>query len=386
MIRIPFNKPHYTGSEVQNVLHALESRRLQGDGPFSKNAELRLQEITGSPKVLLTSSGTDALEMSCILGDIQPGDEVLMPSFTFVSTANAVVLRGAKTVFVDITNSTLNMDVSSLEMSRTSRSRAIIPVHYAGFSCDMTRLLDFATANKLIVIEDAAHAIGARRGGKPLGSFGKLGAFSFHETKNIICGEGGALAINDPEMISRAQAIRDKGTNRRKFLAGEVDRYTWVEVGSSFLPGELSAAVLAAQLENVCAINKLRSDLWLRYKRLLLPLQDAEKVLLPSPDSDEEGNGHIFHILSRSHSEREELRLTLLEQGIQATSHYEPLHLSPMGKKYWATHAGVRSMGLPNTESCATRLLRLPLYPDLQEHEQDDVVAAIFEFYKRSSN
>jgi len=374
--QIPFNKPYQTGLERELILSTLDAGRTQGDGPFSQKAELKLKDLTGAPRVLLTASGTDALEMAVLLSGIGPGDEVLMPSYTFVSTATAVVLRGATPVFVDISPDTLNIDVARLEEGLTARTRAILPVHYAGFSCDMDQLMDFAATYKLMVIEDAAHAIGAKRAGRPLGTFGNVAAFSFHETKNISCGEGGALTINDSALIERAEIMRDKGTNRRKFLRGEVDRYTWVDIGSSFLPSEIQAAMLVAQLEHVHEINKRRSQVFREYMNGLAGLENEGKIVLPKPDEIESGNGHIFHFLVESNEVREGLRRALLEQGIQSTTHYEPLHMSPAGRKYGRT-AG----SLTHTESCAGRMLRLPVYPDLSQTDQEKVVAGIWRYF-----
>ncbi|NDE15372.1 dTDP-4-amino-4,6-dideoxygalactose transaminase [bacterium] len=378
MIKIPFNRPYHTGREREHILAALEGRRTQGDGPYTRRAESMLQELTGAARVLLTASGTDALEMAVLLSGVGPGDEVLMPSYTFVSTATAVVLRGATPVFFDISPETLNCDAARLEECLTPRTKAIMPVHYAGFSCDMDRLMEFAERHKLLVIEDAAHAIGAKRGGRPLGSWGQMAAFSFHETKNISCGEGGALAINDPALVERAEIIRDKGTNRRKFLRGEVDKYTWVDLGSSFLSGELPAAMLVGQLEHVHDINERRARIFSDYMKGLGGLETNGRIVLPKPGINEQGNGHIFHVLVESNHVREAMRLALMGQGIQTTSHYEPLHASPAGRRFGRVAGPVNQ-----TDSCAGRMLRLPIYPDLTKSEQEQVISAIWDFFAR---
>ncbi len=377
LAHIPFTKVTLTGKESKYIERTLNDLYLQGDGPFAKRCEKALEEITGAPKALLTSSGTDALEMATLLAGVEPGDEVIMPSFTFVSTANAVVLRNATPVFVDIRPDTLNLDESKVAAAITSKTRAIMPVHYAGFGCDMSGIMSIANAHKLKVIEDAAHGAGAYLDGKHLGTFGQLGMLSFHQTKNIVAGEGGALLINDPSMIERAEILREKGTNRRRFLRGEVDKYTWVDVGSSYLPGELTAAVLMAQLEEIKQLNSARIKIFDRYQRAFAELEAKERVTLPHVPVNSTGNGHKFFLITRSNDERSTLRDVLKSKNIQAVSHYEPLHNAPAAAKF------ARSHGTMNfTEDLAGRILRLPLYADLSECDQDRVITAVLEFYK----
>lgn len=374
---IPFTRVTIAGKESAYLNEVLESRHIQGDGPMTKHCEELLEKITGSGRALLTTSGTDALELATLLADIGPGDEVIMPSFTFVSTANAVVLRGATPVFVDIRPDTLNIDEKLIEDAVTSKTKAIMPVHYAGISCDMDVISEISARRKIIVIEDAAHAAGAYWKGKHLGSIGALGMLSFHQTKNISAGEGGALLINDPKLMEMAEIQREKGTNRRKFLRGEIDKYTWVNVGSSFLPGELTAAVLRAQLEEIKSLNDRRIHIFDRYMKEFASLAKSGKIGLPSIPEGARPNGHKFYIMLNSAEQRPILRDYLAERGIQAVSHYEPLHLAPAARQFARTHGN-----LIHTTSCAARILRLPLYSELDSKDQDRVIEAVFEFFK----
>lgn len=376
---IPFTKAYISPNELDNASKAIQSRQLQGDGPLTKSVENKLQELTKSPRVLLTSSCTDALEMAMLLADINPGDEVIMPSFTFVSTANAVALRQAKSVFVDIEAATLNLDLSQVEAAITPRTKAVIPVHYAGISCDMDRLGQICKSHNILMIEDAAHGIGARFGDAPLGSIGDLGALSFHQTKNITCGEGGALLLNNSQFIDRAEIMREKGTNRRQFLRGEVDKYTWVDIGSSFLPSELNAAILLSQLEQCQPITNRRASIFSRYLDELKPLASKGYFSLPSIPAKNSVNGHIFYLVTKSFEDRESLRRHLLKNGIKTTSHYEPLHLAPAARKYGCLGSGLKS--LPVTEKISQSILRLPIYMDLTPQEQDFVIASVNDFF-----
>lgn len=374
---VPFTKVTLTGKEMPYIEATLKALHFQGDGPMAKQCETILEEITGASRVLLTSSGTDALEMAALLADIAPGDEVIMPSFTFPSTANAVVLRHATPVFVDIRRDTLNLDETKIAEAITPKTRAILPVHYAGFGCDMTGIMEIAQAHKLLVIEDAAHGPGAYWKGKHLGTFGSLGMLSFHQTKNVVAGEGGALLINDPKLIERAEILREKGTNRRRFLRCEVDKYTWVDVGSSFLPAELSAAMLLAQLEHLEPLNTARVKVFERYMQEFAPLAKRECFVMPHVPPESSGNGHKFFLITRSGGERSKLRDFLRSKKIQAVSHFEPLHSAPAALKYART-----SGDLEVTDMLAARILRLPLYADLSASDQERVITAVCDFYK----
>lgn len=373
---VPFTRVTLTGKEMPYIEATLKSLHFQGDGPMAKQCEIILEKLTGAPRVLLTSSGTDALEMATLLAGIGPGDEVIMPSFTFPSTANAVVLRYATPVFVDIRSDTLNLDETKIAAAITPKTRAILPVHYAGFGCNMTSVMDIARAHKLLVIEDAAHGPGAYWQGKHLGTFGSLGMLSFHQTKNVVAGEGGALLINDPELIDRAEILREKGTNRRRFLRGEVDKYTWVDVGSSYLPAELSAAMLLAQLEHIGPLNAARVKAFDRYVKAFTPLAKRECFAMPHVPTESIGNGHKFFLITKSSEERSQLRDFLRSKKIQAVSHFEPLHSAPAAAKYART-----SGNLDMTEELAAKVLRLPLYADLPEADQDRVITAVADFY-----
>lgn len=374
--RIPFNKPFIAGKELYNIAQAVINGHLAGDGPFTKKCHAWLEERLGCTRALLTHSCTAALEMAAILCDIVSGDEVIMPSFTFVSTANAFVLRGAVPVFVDIRPDNLNMDDKKIEQAITPKTKAIVPVHYAGVPCDMDAIMRIAQANDLFVIEDAAQALFSSYKGRFLGTMGHFGCLSFHETKNIISGEGGALLINDKRFFERAEIIREKGTNRSRFFRGEVDKYTWVDVGSSYLPSELIGAFLYAQMENASAIIAARRRIFERYYSLLKPLEDQGALRLPYVDSECDGNGHMFYIITRSLDERTRMLEHLENQGILAVFHYVPLHSSPAGQKYCRT-----SQGMDVTDDLSSRLLRLPMYYEMKDNDISRVVESIRSFY-----
>jgi dTDP-4-amino-4,6-dideoxygalactose transaminase len=369
---IPFGKPFIAGKELYYIAQAVMEGHLSGDGPFSARCENWLERHVGMPKALLTPSGTDALELAALLLDIGPGDEVIMPSFTFVSTATAFVLRGAVPVFVDIREDTLNLDERLVEAAITPRTRAIVAVHYGGCGCEMDALRAIADRHGLALVEDAAHALGASYRDKPLGSFGDLACFSFHETKNVISGEGGALVVNRPELVERAAVIRQKGTNRQQFLAGQTDKYTWVDIGSSFVASEIVAAFLWGQLERVEEITAKRMNIWRQYHSALAPLAKRGEVSLPEPPAHCHVNGHIFYLLVRDESARNSLLRQLNGQGVNAVFHYVPLHSSPAGLRYGRSHGN-----LAVTESVAQRLLRLPLFFDMESDDVERVVAAV---------
>jgi dTDP-4-amino-4,6-dideoxygalactose transaminase len=337
-----------------------------------------LQERFGIHRVLMTPSCTAALEMAAMLCDLGPGDEVIMPSFTFVSTANAVVRLGARPVFVDIRPDTLNLDETLIEDAITPRTKAILPVHYAGVACAMDRIEAIAAGHGLHVIEDAAQAVNSWHQGRALGSIGRLGCYSFHETKNYICGEGGALCINDPALVERAEILRDKGTNRRQFFRGEVDKYTWVDVGSSYVPSEINCAFLYAQLELLDAITARRREVYQRYHHLLAPLAARGLVRLPQAPEDCETNCHLFWVLLPTARARDLAMKHLNAHGVNAVFHYVPLHSSPMGQKF-----GCREGDLPATEDISGRLLRLPFFYEITEREQAEVVRRLGEFLER---
>ena len=377
--KIPFNKPFIAGKELFYIAQAvIENNHTAGDGPFTKKCQLWLEERLGCRKVLLTHSCTAALEMSAILADIEPGDEIIMPSYTFVSTASSFVLRGGVPVFIDIRPDTLNINENMIEAALTARTRAILPVHYAGISCEMDIIMDIARRHNLFVIEDAAQGIMSTYKGRPLGSIGHFGACSFHETKNIISGEGGALLINDEKFIERAEIIREKGTNRSKFFRGQVDKYTWVDVGSSYLPSDIIAAFLYAQMENADQIIAKRNLLYALYMEDLRPLAEKGYIQLPFILNDCCSNGHIFYIITRSLKERTELAQFLKDQDIMAVFHYVPLHSSPAGKLYGRTNGT-----LEVTERVSDCLLRLPLYYEMREDDVHSVTGKIRNFYKR---
>jgi dTDP-4-amino-4,6-dideoxygalactose transaminase len=365
---IPFNKPYLTGRELDYIRQAHEAHHLSGDGPFTKRCRAWLEEQVGCHQALLTHSCTAALEMAAILAGIAPGDEIIMPSFTFVSTANAFVLRGGVPVFVDIRPDTLNIDESKIEAAITPKTRAIVVVHYAGVACEMEAIQGIARRHGLLLIEDAAQAIGAAYRGRPLGSFGQLAALSFHETKNLISGEGGALLVNAPELAARAEILREKGTNRGAYFRGEVDKYTWVDIGSSFLPSDIIAAFLWAQLEQAGEIMARRQALWAKYHAAFEPLEQAGRVRRPSVPRDAAPNAHSYFLLLADLATRQRFIDTLRPQGVHAVFHYVPLHSSPAGRKF-----GRASGSMPVTDSVADRLVRLPLWIGL-EPQQDYVI------------
>ena len=372
---IPFNRPFLTGNELRYIEEAHARGHLAGDGQFTKRCHEWLQAETGCAKALLTHSCTAALEMTALLAEIAPGDEVIMPSYTFVSTANAFCLRGGIPVFVDIRPDTLNIDETLIEPAITTRTRAICVVHYAGVGCEMDLIMEIALRHGLIVIEDAAQGVRARYGDKPLGTFGALAAFSFHETKNIIAGEGGALLINDSQYTERAEVIREKGTNRSKFFRGQVDKYTWCDVGSSFLPGEIAAAFLCAQMEHADAITERRLQIWNRYRLELADLELRELIRLPVIPPRCAHNGHMFYVLLRDLAERTRFIEHLKQREIHSVFHYVPLHSSPAGRRL-----GRAQGALERTVEMSERIVRLPLWLGLEAH-QDKVVAAIYEFF-----
>ncbi|MCW2002511.1 dTDP-4-amino-4,6-dideoxygalactose transaminase [Xanthomonas arboricola] len=368
---IPFNWPHMTGKELYYIAESHFNGRLAGDGPFTRRCHGWLETRTGY-RALLTHSCTAALEIAALLLDIQPGDEIIMPSYTFVSTANAFVLRGGVPVFVDIREDTLNLDEQLIERSISARTRAIVPVHYAGVACAMDPILEIAARHGLHVVEDAAQGVMASYKGRPLGALGDIGTYSFHETKNVICGEGGALLVRDPTLAQRAEVIREKGTDRSRFFRGEVDKYTWQEVGSSFLPGELTAAFLWAQLEEAERITRGRLDTWQRYHRALQPLEQAGALRRPIVPDDCQHNAHMYYILLENEHERQRVLHTLKAQGIGCVFHYVPLHTSPAGQRH-----GRSADELPVTTRQSERLLRLPLWTGLSEGQQDRVIEAL---------
>ena len=375
---IPFNKPFIVGKELYYIAQSVLSGKIAGDGIFTKKCHTLMEEKFGAKKVLLTHSCTAALEMAAILCDVSVGDEVILPSFTFVSTANAFYLRGARLVFVDIRPDTLNMDETKLEEAVTERTKIIVPVHYGGVACEMDVIMDIAGRNGLYVVEDAAQGVNAKYNGKFLGTIGDIGTYSFHETKNFICGEGGAIVVNNKKFIERAEIIREKGTNRSKFFRGEVDKYTWVDMGSSFLPSDIIAAFLYAQLEKMEEINERRKKIFMFYHKALMSLVNDGEIRIPCDSNGCQDNSHLFCIILKDEKTRNALMDYLKSQGILAVFHYIPLHLSPVG----------RSMGyvegqLPITESMSGRLLRLPFYYDLKQRQQTQVVEAITDFFRK---
>lgn len=372
---IPFNKPFLSGKETEYISEAVRSGKISGDGIFTKKCHELFEKRYGFKKALLTTSCTDALEMAAILIDIKPGDEVVMPSYTFVSTANAFVLRGAKIIFADSKSNNPNIDASSLESLITEKTKAVVPVHYAGIACDMDEIMEIADRHKLFVIEDAAQAIESFYKKRPLGSIGHLAAFSFHETKNIISGEGGMLAINDERFIERAEIIREKGTNRSQFFRGEVDKYGWVDIGSSFLPSEIISAFLYAQLENLDKIQDKRIVLWERYYRNLESLTEKFGVNLPFIDEFATNNAHMFYLVCRSLEERTKLIKHLREADIHAVFHYLSLHKSPY---YQSEYIGQE---LTNCDHYTDCLIRLPLYFELSLADVDNICSQVEKFY-----
>ncbi len=375
-MHIPFNKPYLTGKEADYIRLAVESGKISGDGLFTKKCHSFFEETYGFRKVLLTTSCTAALEIAAMLIDIQPGDEVIMPSYTFVSTANAFVLRGAHIVFSDSCADNPNLDISAIEPLITKRTKAIVPVHYAGFCCDMKPLLELALRYNLYVIEDAAQAIDSYYQGKPAGSFGHLAAFSFHETKNIICGEGGMLVINDERFIKRAEIIREKGTNRSAFFRGEIDKYSWVDIGSSYLPSDILAAFLYAQLENKKPIQEKRILLWNMYMDSLKHLEAKKSIVLPSIPAGDTNNAHLFYLLCQNAEERDKLILFLKQMDINSVFHYLSLHKSTY---YQDKHDG---RTLAHADRYSDCLVRLPLFFGLTPEQVRLICRGISDFYK----
>ena len=374
---INFNVPPYIGKEKEYVMQAIDNHKICGDGEFTKKCSAWLEERTGSPKVLLTTSCTHATEMAAILSEIQPGDEVIMPSYTFVSTADAFVLRGAKVVFVDIRPDTMNIDETLIEDAITEKTKAIVPVHYAGVACEMDTIMDIARRHNLIVIEDAAQGVMSTYKGKALGTIGDYGCYSFHETKNYSMGEGGALLIKNSDMIEPAEIIREKGTNRSKFFRGQIDKYTWVNAGSSYLPSEMNAAYMYAELEEADMINQNRLDSWNRYHDELKDLCDAGKIDFPVIPDGCEHNAHMFYFKAKDLDERTELISYLKENDVLAVFHYIPLHSAPAGRKFGRFNGEDKY-----TTKESERLIRLPMYYGLTSEDQSKVISLIHEFYK----
>ena len=354
-----------SGKELSCIKEAHENMILAGDGPFTKKCSEFLEQTIGSKKALLTHSCTAALEMTAHLMDISPGDEVIMPSYTFVSTANAFVIRGAIPVFIDIREDTLNINENLIGQAITQKTKAIVVVHYAGVACEMDPILDLAKRHNLYVVEDAAQGIMASYKGRPLGSIGDFGCLSFHETKNIHCGEGGALLLNNEKHVEKAEIIREKGTDRSKFFRGEVDKYRWVDIGSSYLPGELTAAFLSAQLNEAADITKRRLDVWKKYHENFEDLEACGKVRRPIVRKENQHNGHIYYLILNKKYNRDSVLKNLKDCGVYAVFHYQPLHSSPAGKKY-----GKYTRTLPVTEDISERIMRLPMWIGFDEHEK----------------
>ncbi|MBJ45149.1 MAG: dTDP-4-amino-4,6-dideoxygalactose transaminase [Planctomycetaceae bacterium] len=374
-VRIPFNKPFIAGKELYYVSRAVAFENLAGDGYYTQACCRLLEDKLSISKVLLTPSCTASLEMAAILCELEEGDEVIMPSYTFVSTAAAFVREGAKPVFVDIRPDTLNIDEDLIEEAITERTKAICVVHYGGVSCEMDRIVEIASKYNLMLIEDAAQGVNAFYKGRSLGSIGDLGCYSFHETKNFICGEGGALCINNPRLQERAEIIRDKGTNRQQFNRGQVDKYTWVDVGSSYVPSELCSAFLYGQLELMDSITERRCELYQRYLELFQPLEMMGKISLPTIPESCKSNFQLFYLIGRSNQERDSLMQTCNKKGIGAVFHYVPLHSSPMGKRV------SDGRNLKVTDDRSSRLVRLPMFYDLSPQEQVLVANEVSLFY-----
>ncbi|MBI4666262.1 MAG: dTDP-4-amino-4,6-dideoxygalactose transaminase [Nitrospinae bacterium] len=371
---IPFNKPHATGKELDYIKRAMAEGQLAGDGAMTKLCNARLRDMTKCHAAMITHSCTAALEMAAILAGIEPGDEVIMPSYTFVSTANAFVLRGAVPVFVDIREDTLNMDEGKIEEAITPRAKAIAPVHYAGVGCEMDAIMEIAARRGLVVIEDAAQGAMSSYKGKPLGTFGQMGALSFHETKNIVSGEGGALLVNDPAFTERAEIIREKGTNRSKFLSGQVDKYTWVDIGSSYLPGEIVAAFLLAQLEEAERITHDRLAIWDTYHKAFEGGEKAGLFRRPVTPAHCAHNAHMYYLLLPDPAKRADFISHLKESGVMSVFHYVPLHSSPAGKKLGRAHGSMK-----NTIGLSERIVRLPLWVGMAPTEINRVVELAYQ-------
>jgi len=374
-LNIPFNRPSFEGREQVYIAQAIANGHISGDGPFTKQCQAFLEQALGAPRVLLTTSGTHALEMAALLLDIRPGDEVIVPSFTFVSTVNAFVLRGARPVFADVRPDTLNLDETRIEPLITQRTKAIVPVHYAGVGCELRAIGKIAARHGLTVVEDNAHGLFGKYRGRYLGTFGALAALSFHETKNFYCGEGGALIVNDPALVDRADVIREKGTNRARFLEGRVDKYTWVDIGSSWLPSDLLAAFLYAQLEAKERILEKRRRVWERYHEGFSGWAAERNIRLPVIPKGCLQSYHMYYLIVPSSRGRTALIRHLKSLGILGVFHYLPLHLSEMGKRY-----GGKPGDCPVTEHVSERLIRLPFYNNLDGESQERVIRAIREF------
>lgn len=374
-MKIPFNKPYLTGLETEYIKQAVSSGKISGDGVFTEKCHAFFEERYGFIKTLLTTSCTDALEMASILCNIEPGDEVIAPSYTFVSTVNAFVLRGAKIIFADSEEATPNLDCSKLEALITDKTKVIIPVHYAGVACDMDKILGLARKYDLFVVEDAAQAVDSFYKEKPLGSLGDLATFSFHETKNVITGEGGMLVVNDLSLVKRAEIIREKGTNRSAFFRGEIDKYGWVDIGSSFLPSDIIAAFLYAQLEHIDQIQEKRKLIWNLYFSALNRLETKGVLKLPFIPGYATNNAHMFYLLCNNVDERTQLINHLKDNGILSVFHYLPLHKSPY---YFDKHDGRE---LPNADRYSNCLVRLPMYYELTEADVEMVIGSIYDFY-----
>ena len=373
---VSFNKPPYIGKESEYVLDAVNKGHISGDGDYTKKCAKKLEELSGTKRALLTTSCTHATEMAALLSDIKPGDEVIMPSYTFVSTADAFVLRGATPVFVDIRPDTMNIDETLIEDAITSKTKAIVPVHYAGVGCEMDTIMDIARRHNLTVIEYAAQAIASTYKGKALGTFGDFGCYSFHETKNISMGEGGALLIQNEDLVEPAEIIREKGTNRAKFFRGQIDKYTWVNYGSSYLPSDMNAAYLWAQLENLDIIQKKRLSVWNRYKEGLSELEKREYIELGMVPDECTNNAHMFYIKVRDLENRTDLLNFLKENGIQAVFHYVPLHSAPAGRKFGRFNGEDRY-----TTKESERLIRLPLFYSITDEEVEYTIEMLLEYF-----
>jgi dTDP-4-amino-4,6-dideoxygalactose transaminase len=372
MTVIGFNKPYLTGKELHNIADAHQRGKLSGDGEYTRLCSEWLEKTTGTNKALLTNSCTSALDMAAILANIQPGDEIIMPSYTFVSTANAFVLRGGVPVFVDIRPDTLNIDETLIEAAITDRTRAIVPVHYAGVGCEMDIIMQIALRHRLLVIEDAAQGIMSSYKGRALGTIGQMGAYSFHETKNIISGEGGALLINDPNQISRAEMVREKGTNRSKFLRGQVDKYTWLDIGSSYLPGEIIAAFLWAQIESADFILEKRLQLWSAYHDAFKQVELDGRVSRPFMPAECSHNAHMYYLLLKDLDDRTTFIEMMGQVGINCVFHYVPLHSSPFGQKKTKTFGSMQI-----TDDASSRLVRLPMWLGLDTVQERIIESAL---------
>jgi len=372
--RIPFNHPYMTGKELFYIADANFKRGLAGDGPYTKRCHEWIEQRTLTKKALLTHSCTAALEMCALLLDIKPGDEVIMPSYTFVSTANAFALRGAVPVFVDIRQDTLNIDERLIEAAITPRTRAIVPVHYAGVACEMDAIMGIAERHGLAVVEDAAQGVMSTYKGRALGALGHLGAYSFHETKNLISGEGGALLVNTPDLVARAEIIREKGTDRSRFFRGEVDKYTWQEIGSSFLPGDLIAAFLWAQFEEAERITQIRLGLWERYHEMIAPLENKGLLRRPVIPAECQHNAHMYYVILKQGIDRQRVLEHFKRHDVHTLFHYVPLHSSPAGRRVGRAHGDLQV-----TDTQSERLVRLPMWRNLTEANQEEIVGLLTE-------